>query len=299
MSYELVYDKQFLKVEENGQEKFVPLILAGSNNCYEQGRGIRDRRVRSWWNFTWITDGDGFATLEQMVSKANGERERKIKEIKERNEKNIIEGKTEWNEEYSDESWGYYIGMYINGNRKTSFGNYVGIFKTGAKKAVTVEQLRELTCANVYIETSYYADKDLEKFGKKRVFVSVTTSEQLVEEYRKAEKYLEGTNVRPQISLSGGDEIGKRVRARLFSKQRVQKSPLQVDHYFVVKDFELDNYVVKSKRNGYSYSYGKTYAKKFDKKSKAENYAKRLNKKYNSSNKFVVELVNEKEILYV
>ena len=30
MSYEIIYDKQFIKVSE---DKFVPMILTGSNNC--------------------------------------------------------------------------------------------------------------------------------------------------------------------------------------------------------------------------------------------------------------------------
>jgi hypothetical protein len=300
MSYEIIYDKQFIKVEDKGVEKFCPIILTGSNNCYENNGGTRDRRARGWWNFTWITEGKGFATKEEMLKKADEERAKKIADIEARNKRNDEEGRSEWNDEYSDKSWGYFTGMYINGNRSTSFGQYRGIFKTGCEKAITVEQLKEFY-GSVTVCVSYYDRKELEAIGKEAKSFNVTTSQELVEKYYELEEYLKDTKFSPRIELSLSERQPKYIRQRLFAREKKQhKTLIEVDHYFVVKDFSLDNYVVKSKRNGYSYSrYGKSYAKQFRLEREAKAYAKRLDKKYNQVGRFVVEPVEESTRLYI
>lgn len=45
MSYEILYNKQFLKTQEG---KYIPIILNGSNNCSERTCNGRERRARSW-----------------------------------------------------------------------------------------------------------------------------------------------------------------------------------------------------------------------------------------------------------
>lgn len=47
MSYTIVYDRQFLRLPEG----IVPLVLSGSNNCYEPMPGGRERRERDWCVF--------------------------------------------------------------------------------------------------------------------------------------------------------------------------------------------------------------------------------------------------------
>lgn len=44
MSYTIVYNRQFLKIDD----KIIPLVLYGSNNCYEIMWRGRKRRERSW-----------------------------------------------------------------------------------------------------------------------------------------------------------------------------------------------------------------------------------------------------------
>jgi hypothetical protein len=45
MSYEILYNKQFIKTIEG---KFIPIILNGSNNCYSVSWSGRERRERNW-----------------------------------------------------------------------------------------------------------------------------------------------------------------------------------------------------------------------------------------------------------
>lgn len=44
MSYEIVYNRQFLKIDD----KIIPLVLYGSNNCYEVMWNGKERRERTW-----------------------------------------------------------------------------------------------------------------------------------------------------------------------------------------------------------------------------------------------------------
>lgn len=49
MSYSIVYNKQFLKIDD----KIIPLVLYGSNNCYEplpNGRQRREALLEIWEN---------------------------------------------------------------------------------------------------------------------------------------------------------------------------------------------------------------------------------------------------------
>lgn len=297
MSYEIVYDKQFLKVKENDKTMFCPIILIGSSNCYDQ----HNKRSRNWWNFTYITGGKGFATMEEMIANAKNQREEKIKRNKKRNEENIANGQEMYSEEFSDDKWGYFTSLSFGGGCKSTFGQYKGLFKTGCQKAVTVEQLKQYSCAGVLIVSGYGTEEKLAKFGKKSFSYSVKTSQELIEKYREAEKYLEGTGLIPQIKFEATESIGKNMRKWYFKKSMKQKIEKEVGHYFIVKDFQLDNFVVRTKRNGYSYS-DKRYAKKFRLPSQANAFAKKLSLKYlqlAGKDRFIVVPVEEKTTFYV
>jgi len=45
MSYTIVYDRQFLKLEDG---RIIPMILCGANNCWETSYDGRERRERYW-----------------------------------------------------------------------------------------------------------------------------------------------------------------------------------------------------------------------------------------------------------
>ncbi len=281
MSYEIIYDKNFIKVEEKGIEKFCPIVLTGSNNCYD----MNNRRSRSWWNWDYFTNGDGFATLKSMLEKTQSERSEQMKR--------------ERDSEYSDKSWGNYTGLSFGGGCQATFGQYEGIFKTGAKKAVTVEQMIEVVGYGITVGVGYYSKEKVEKQGKEARSYSVKTSQELVEKYRELEKYLEGTDVKPQIQFNGHDSIAKRIRKRLFSKPAKEKVLVDVDFFYVVKDFQEDNYVTKARKNGYSYGRTKGHGKQFRLESQAKAFAKKLSLKYGNEGRFISELVNVKTSFYI
>ena len=280
MSYNIIYDKQFIKVEDKGIEKFCPIILTGSNNCYD----MNNRRSRGWWNWTYFAENKGFLTLKEMLKKTQSERQEQMSR--------------ERDSEYSDKSWGNYTGISFGGGCQSTFGQYEGIFKTGCKKAITVEQLKKFY-GSITVRTSYYDKEKLEAVGKEAKSFNVTTSEELVEKYYELEEYLKDTDFFPQIDLSLNERVPKRIRRELFSKPLKEKVKVDVEFYYVVKDFTQGNYIIRSRRNGYSYARAVGGAKQFRLESQAKAYAKKLSLKYGNEERFVAECVNNRTWFYV
>lgn len=68
MSYTIVYKRSFVKIEgkhtADNKERYIPLILAGSNNCYD----YRGRRSRDWGSMY----NQNLMTEEEILDKAKG-----------------------------------------------------------------------------------------------------------------------------------------------------------------------------------------------------------------------------------
>ena len=173
MSYEIIYYKQFIKISN---DKFVPMILAGSNNCTEFTNG-RERRSRSWFPHTYMLNGKLYGSLTEMVKTAE--------EIR----KQIINRKDNA-EEYIDRNFGYYEGLEIKGT-DTTYQAFVNLFKNGCKKAKTVEELTALYIT-VVVENGYisYDDKTTE-----RKQMNVKTTEELINAIDELTEYYKGTKI--------------------------------------------------------------------------------------------------------
>jgi len=295
MSYSIIYDKQFVKVEENNTEKFIPFVLIGDNNCYD----FNNRRTRNWHNFSYILNGEGFSTLEKMLSKAEKERDSIIKRNNESNEKYIKEDRKDWTEDYSDDRWGYFTSLSIGGSTtKTTFNNYKGIFKTGCKKAVTVEELFRSNHGSISIETPYNSKSKLEKYNIEEFKIIVTTSKELVEKFREAEKTLSKTGISPIIKLNAVERIAKNIRTEFFKTTKKVKIGKEVSQFFEVRDSINGNVVLRTTKNGYRFSHSGT-GKKFRLESEATRYAKKLCDKYFEKNRFIVNCVKRDAIFYI
>ena len=67
MSYDIMYDKLFVKLSE---DQFVPMVLVGSNNCYYNSQDRK--RVRDWCLVSYmLRDGNPFASREQILAALN------------------------------------------------------------------------------------------------------------------------------------------------------------------------------------------------------------------------------------
>jgi hypothetical protein len=301
MSYEIFYDKQFIKAEKEGKTVFFPMVYGGSNNCIQYDRSNRGRRSRSWFNFTYPLEGRRYGMLEEMLENVEAERLKYIEGNKESNARYVAEGKPEWCDEYSDDRFGYYASLAIGGSttRTTTFGMYKSIFVAGCKKALTVEELLEKGI-NVSINSSIYSKEDTEKFkamGKEEFYFYPKTSEELMEKVEYFEEYIKDAPfVSMYVTIHASEYTMKNLRKRLYPKTKKEAVNVNtLPEYYVIKDTIAYNYVIKLTGNGYKYSYnGKSNCKRIANKKEAERFAKKACDKYGEEGRFIVEtIINE------
>lgn len=145
MSYEIVYSRQFLKIDE----KIIPLVLYGSNNCYEVTWKGKERRERSWNTMyfganTWIAQ-----TEDKIMERIN----------------------SYCNREYQEH--------FVRNGKWVDDKGLIRFFQNGIKNAKTIEELQEEyyfrgLCGYISIwsdgnnsienKTSIYSSDDLRKF---------------------------------------------------------------------------------------------------------------------------------------
>jgi len=65
MSYTIVYDRQFLKLEDG---RIIPMTLLGSSNCWERDSDGKERRERYWTSF-WEQTVPAY-TQDELMQKA-------------------------------------------------------------------------------------------------------------------------------------------------------------------------------------------------------------------------------------
>lgn len=286
MSYSLIYDKQFVKVTDN---LFIPMILAGDNNCYEAGYGNRDRRARSWQNFSHITKGNIAGTLEMMLEVMEKERQRQIDYYKDSDY------------EYTDAGFGSWSGLKINGSTAT-FGTYTGVAKTGCKKALTIEQLKsEGIGLNIH---TYYSDKTKESLKEQGLepvnFIPKDTEDLLNFIENVAPKYKGKKEGALYVTFSGMSETRpKWLRAKYFKKEKktVEKKEVLSRHGYAIRIIEKESnstygYLVKYHGGTFTYTQSKTGAKQFIDKNEAERWMNKIAKRRSLSYGFEVIIVD-------
>lgn len=253
MSYEIIYDKQFVKVTEN---IFIPIILQGSNNLYDNS-GNGQRRYRDWNSSTFLSTISG--TQNSML------------EFQEKIRRGIIERKSD---EYTDKSFGYYASLSDGGGGcNMTFGRFQGIVKTGCKKALTVEQLRDENV--VLVIQSYSSHKDE---NEKFIFAPKTT-EELINFIENTEPDLLAKGYRLYATFNGMfEEKPRRIRKKYFPQEKKQKQVMQAKEAFVV-EFESPNqkgYLVSLRGGSFRYTFDNRTAVKFLNEKDAEKFAKKL-----------------------
>jgi len=242
MSYEILYDKCFIKAND----KYIPMILTGSNNCYQYDRSSRGRRERSWLNFTYACGGKQYATEAELLAHIEAEKQKYL-------------------ENYGEESlsnFGYYSSFKISGNTRTTFGQYKGIFTTGMKKALTIEQLREF---DVYLQiyTYDYGTKYQDK-AKKEGFewlgsVTIASTEHFFETLKKFEDHYKDSGYSWRIGFDTWnlEKDIKTIRKKMFPEFQKKYEYVTQDHFYTVMFNHRGSsyYYVKRTRNGIKYTH--------------------------------------------
>lgn len=280
MSYEIIYDKQFIKVNHKGVDKYIPFIFSGSNNCYEIGRGGRNgRRARSWFVFSWLC-GDFsryFTTAENMLAHADNELKEKVKKEQDYAKNNNEAIPTE---EEIKKSWGYYtsLSFYGRSTRGSDFNVYKALIKTGIKQAVTIEQLKE---HGIHLSVSVYCyDKQKDFIDKGIEYKEEATVSSDEELYKTLDEFI--NYYRPHgytVYLHIGSEWQMERMIKKLRKR--EKHPIQlkeVDHLYAIYMKEVEGYFIKRTRRAIQYTtWGfSTRAKHFETEKQANTYHKAM-----------------------
>lgn len=271
MSYEIIYDKQFIKLpKQDKPTMFVPLIFCGSNNCTEfyydrQGRH-RERRERGWHCFSWLLDGAHFGTQEQMIERQNQERNDLIERTK--NE--------EGRDKYDDSRFGYFSSVAIGGStRNTTFGQYQGIVKTGCKNALTVEELVKYNISvKIFTGSDYYSKEKFEKAGLKPFTLYPYTTEEFLEMY---EAFIEKTSpfgIPCYIQIDANQDTLKRLRRTLNPKKKTRQL-VEVEKWWSISIAKLGTFA-KFTARGTKYSAYSDGGKQYTDEVTAERALKRV-----------------------
>ena len=250
MSYEILYNKQFVKV---GEDKFLPMILIGSNNCTTISDRGREIRARDWHRDSFNSNGIIFPTGEQILNKIDEYR-------------NSLLDKNETKEEYKydDEHFGSNTSLAMYGKHKLTFSQYRSFYKTAIKQALTVEQLKEFDI-DVEMYVYFYNEEDATKKGlivKPRV--TFTTTEELLKTYAEWEKYYGVESGRISFALSDSEWAWKKLRkSRSKKKELKEKQHINLDSYWVLEMVEGNGYYVKSTARRIRHSYYSSGGKVF------------------------------------
>lgn len=268
MSYSIVYDKQFIKVGE----KYLPIVLAGDSNLYE-GYGKREKRVRNFHTFIHERGLQFLYSEENLIKKADDYR------------LSLME--RERSEDYSDNNFGFHTGIAIGGRSTmaTTFGHYKGIFKTGCKKALTLEQLNSYRKGFKVSLRSYSSG----------FFKYANTSDELETILDEALEWERENNKTIYVSISLHYDDLKWLKRQFFPIKKPTTKTLNVgDTYYILKYNDPSssrnyNYFKKFLKHGFKGSILESMAKKFLNKKHAEKQMEILQSRFPTYNLKIVE----------
>lgn len=266
MGYDIFYDKQFVKLDK---KTYIPMVLVGSNNCHEQTT-TGWRRERNWSNFSFLLDYSLAGSMEQML---------------ERQEKCRAE-KLEANpEEYNDKRFGYFTALSLGGGGcNMTYGQYIGIVKTGCKKALTIEQLlEEGVTLNVHTYNSNDNEEALKEQGLEPVRFTPRSTEEMLDFIKNVEPKYKGKKGGMLYASFFGmtDNKPKWIRQRYFPQVKKEKQEIKSSIGYVINlvGNGYDAYLYSYRGGSFRYSYHKTGGKQYLIKKDAEKVAEMMKKR--------------------
>jgi hypothetical protein len=265
MSWDILYNRQFVKVNDT----VIPMILSGSNNCYEISRnGGNGRRARDWWRHRYYLEGGALGIKpEDLEKKLDNELESYVERYKDEADRDKI-----------IKSWGYYTAIRVRTSFSSTFNQYKAFYMNGCKEAMSVE---DLVKEGVYISIGVYRyeDKDILKKGLEILpTVTVDTTEALIETYERYVAYY-GHDI---VMVNFHNEYAvERMIKRLRGKKNKPKNYVETNEFFVLKAIGEYRYYIKGIKRGYRYSFSESGAKKFLTEKKAKAFLKRIKYKDN------------------
>ncbi len=270
MSYDIIYGKQFVKLRKTGE--VIPMLLSGSNNCYEVGRGGRTgRRTRDWCSMRFYNRKGKVSEKPDVILKnLDAELNRIIRRHRKAN------GYEKASPAHIQEHFGYYVAIVVGGGHcaDTSWNQYRSQFVNGIRGALTIEELVDL---GVYlrIDAYLYGEENEVARDARPSSIMLTTERQYFDEMKKWREWQSTFGKTFSFTFGPGDT--DTVLARLRQTKRRESKPknrIEQDHYFVL---ETDGYVlVKYVARGFRYSPHPSSGKKFRTENIADKYRQQL-----------------------
>ena len=234
MSYEIVYAREFIKT---GDERIIPLVLAGSNNCWSYTFNGRSRRERHWFPFL-AKQGENPAFYPEDLMKRV---------------------QTYIPSEYQEH--------FIRNGKWVRDDGFVRFFVNGIKRAKRLEELhKELIWQETLEGTVYYYDKKLDPQTIHSAFIRSTCDldaflknvDELIEENKDNHRLYIG------LCFSGNDALQR-------DKETKPKRKKASEFYVVTTG---RGYVSKLTRRGVYHTCSSEFAKQFDTQKQAEIWVK-------------------------
>lgn len=249
MSYEIVYDRQFLKTADG---KFIPLTLHGSNNCYEPRTNGRERRTRYWDSL--------FTGENENIALAADELRTKVKS---------------WTGGAYQEHFRYH-GKWVDDAGLLRFA------ENGIKAAKTVEELNLESVYKIYLSgsLSIWFKDGVVKDGTPKIsnrsemHCTICTSADLDAFLARAQERLEQKSPDETIFVQlkfPGD------RAVEFPRLKGQNTkPVRLDQFYAIKIKRIggDNYIKKLTASRLQTTYCTENCKQFRSQSDAQKWLK-------------------------
>lgn len=263
MSYEIFYDRAFIRIPKKGtlsEDRFIPILCHGSNNCFDVvygSRGTREVPEKDWDNWYYTRNGRGpiLCTREQITAYAH---------------------------EFSRPSSFGDLPFRARGRQFESEQAAMKWFDNGVRSAMTVENY---TLLGNTVEVYFHYDKD-GKVGTS--WYTVRTNDEMLAML--ALHLKENPRVRFR-----GRTVNKPKKAK------AAKAPVEVDHFYVITIGEVLSeggtynlgMVAKVTSQRLKYSKHKSNAKKFTSEAKANKYMENLRNRYGYL-RFKVDCINER-----
>lgn len=311
MSWEIVYGKQFIRTNKG----IIPLMLNGSNNCWQGGKRERN------WNVMFSRFYDKYIYTEQEIM-------------------NIIDYMCK-NADYEEWFKTSYSGSFLNNEELKKF------YKNAIKKALTVEEIMKYSYATLmvsfcdlsehspvvsmqeYIKTTEQLENWIKNALEKRVdkssqFLNIRfggdeapkiKKDQLSRDFKDTDKVFIKSKSRYIIEASEKsiETIKDKEEARIFTYKEakelfslpemkhwglkiVKYSPIKEKNYilqFRNEEKRIGGYVVRKLKYGFNYSHrlDDKLNKKFSSEKEANEYIQK-NFEYQLQNNYVFKAVN-------
>lgn len=264
MSYDIFYGKQFIKLRKTGE--VIPVLLSGSNNCFEVGQGGRTgRRSRSWDSFRYYNrKGKLSEKPDVLLDNIDADLRKHIREYSKP-------------KEYQEKAkpsdirnhWGYYVAVVVGSGycSDTSFPQWRNFFATGIKNALTVEELVE---KRVYPMFTAYGNNG------QPPSIPLLTEHGYFEELKKWKAWQEShPDHHFSLCFTPYDTDAVLERLRKPKGPPPLKEQVQQDHFFTLAN-DAGNALIKYTSRGFRFSWHLNGGQRFRTEADAEKRRKEL-----------------------